>query len=109
MERVWYKEYRFSQFEELRMALMADRKLADIVQTIEFPPKRYFGQVKESTVRERKEKLGRWLGVSFPLAAVMLTLWSAHIGSHILRVEPLYRPEGAELATSCAISWHLPA
>ena len=49
------------QFVTLRETLMADPKFREIVATIEFPPKRYFGQLSDSTVAERKDKCAKWV------------------------------------------------
>jgi hypothetical protein len=49
------------QFEALRTQLMADDKHREIVQTIDFPPQRWFGKLKQSTVDERVAGLGSWL------------------------------------------------
>ena len=50
-----------AQFEALRGQLMADEKHREIVQTIDFPPQRWFGKLKQSTVDERIAGLGSWL------------------------------------------------
>ena len=49
------------QFEALRTQLMAYDKHREIVQTIDFPPQRWFGKLKQSTVDERIAGLGSWL------------------------------------------------
>ena len=52
-----------AQFEALRTQLMSDEKHREIVQTIDFPPQRWFGKLKQSTVDERVSGLGAWLSV----------------------------------------------
>ena len=42
---------------------MSDDKHREIVQTIDFPPQRWFGKLKQSTVDERVKGLGTWLSV----------------------------------------------
>ena len=54
---------RCPQFETLRTQLMSDDKHREIVQTIDFPPQRWFGKLKQSTVDERVKGLGTWLSV----------------------------------------------
>ena len=49
------------QFEALWTQLMADDKHREIVQTISFPPQRWIGKLKQSTVDERVAGLGSWL------------------------------------------------
>ena len=42
-----------AQFEALRTQLMSDDKHREIVATIAFPPQRWIGKLKQSTVDER--------------------------------------------------------
>ena len=42
---------------------MSDEKYKEIVQTIEFPQKRWFNNLTEATVADRKVKLEKWLNV----------------------------------------------
>ena len=77
-----------AQFVALRDALMADAKYREIVQTIEFPPKKYFGQLKESTVEERKRICTKWLSVRVAVAIHDMLVYMVLFASHVCARRP---------------------
>jgi len=60
-EKKWSLEKRFSEFAELDNLLDDQFKNDDNIVLPEFPPKKFFGSLSPALIKERKEKLEKYM------------------------------------------------